>query len=195
MDDEQRLDKALDRYKVKPSRSRVAYFTPEVEDEIYTKGGEALALVVRASILTGARPFSEVCGVESRHVEELDGRQTWRFPPEEHKTGHSTGKDRVVFVPEEVAKIVRRLIKEHPTGKLFRVRGEPWEYTKLKDAFGRLRKKIDGLGPDDTIYAARHTYCKRLLGKGVSMEKVSKLMGNSLAVCQRHYGQWDSRHV
>ena len=36
----------------------------------------------------------------------------------------------------------------------------------------------------------RDTFAVRLLEKGVPMEEVAKLLGNSIRVCERHYSAW-----
>jgi integrase len=40
----------------------------------------------------------------------------------------------------------------------------------------------------------RHTLATRLLGRGVSYERVAEILGNSPAVVRKHYGKWSKEH-
>lgn len=186
-------------YKTPKGRRRVTYFTPVIEQQLYRYSNKAFALALRVCILTGARP-DEFCRLTARHVHETGKGQLWRYSAEEHKTGKQTGEERLIRVPDEVADIVRGLIQDHPTERLFRNRfGRPWNQSALKTAFDRLRKRLAKkgieLGPDDTMYTCRHTYAQRALagtstGKPCSIAQLAKAMGNSPDICMRHYGQW-----
>ncbi len=185
-------------YKSARPNARLTYIDPEIEKAIYQHASLALALLFKVCIRTGSRPISEFGSVEARHVEETERGQLWRFPATEHKTGHRTVKDRLIFVPEEIAEIVRQQIAKYPKGKLFRSKsGKPWNESNAKATFDRLRTKLRKNGvkvPEGTvIYSARHTYAKRMLGgfwgKPVSLNTLADLMGNSVEVCRKHYGE------
>jgi len=176
---------------------RQAYFSEVEEAAIYQHAPKALGELVRVMIRTGARP-GEAARLEFRHVEETPAGQLWRFPPDEHKTGHQTGQDRVIPVPTDIAELIRGK-RRYRHGKVFRNgRGEPWSATGMKSAFFRLRKKLAKKGvkleKDNTLYACRHTYAKRAIAKGITVEKLAARMGNSPAVCWSHYGRdWDKQ--
>ena len=103
----------------------------------------------------------------------------------------------VIPVPSEIAQLVRTKIKRHPKGTLFRnQRGGSWTVTGMKTSFLRLRKKLATKGikleRDNTLYACRHTYAKRSIAKGITVEKLAARMGNSPAVCWDHYAKdWE----
>jgi integrase len=183
-------------FKAGTAGKRVAYFSREQEAAIDKHASRALGEAIRVMIETGVRP-GELAHLEARHVEETEQGQTWRFTPDEHKTGWKTKKDRVVPMPPEIAAIVRQKIKKYPKGKLFRnSRGAPWTSDSFRAAFARLRKKLEKEGikldKDNTLYACRHTYAKRMLAKGVTMENLAAKMGNTPQVCYDHYGKdWD----
>ena len=96
----------------KPSATpRVTSFTPEEEKLMYETADDAQALFIKACILTGARPYSELAKVTADHVVETeqgmfyllkartaDGRQG-------HKSGKKTGKDRRIMLCEEMETI------------------------------------------------------------------------------------------
>lgn len=187
------------KYKVQQVRKRAVYFTPEQEAAMYEEANEALAMAIRVCIRTGARPLSEFGRLEARHVEEHKEGQLWRFPASEHKTGHMTHADRVIYTPREIETIVRGQIEKHPRGPLFRgAKHGPWTRTSLGVAFRRMRKRLLGKGveldDDACMYACRHTYAKRMLGgfwgPAVTLEVLAGLMGNSPKVCWEHYAKW-----
>jgi len=183
-------------FKAGSAGKREAYFTEEQEKAIYLVASPALAEAIRVMIATGARP-GEFAHLEARHVQETEDGQLWVYPPKEHKTGWKTKRPRRIPVPTEIAALVRGKMKRHPKGKLFRNKREaPWTDTGMKTAFARLRVKLAEKGitldPDCTCYGARHTYAKRAIAKGITIEKLAARMGNSPAVCWAHYAKhWE----
>jgi integrase/recombinase XerD len=50
--------------------------------------------------------------------------------------------------------------------------------------------------PDGHFHQLRDTFAVRLLEKGVPLETVAVLLGNTVQVCQKHYAPWvKSRQV
>ena len=179
-------------YKTDPEGRRETYFTDDQEAALYEHADPALRLAIKVMISTGARPVVELGSLEARHVHETDRGQQWRFPAEESK---GRKEPRTIFVPEETAKIVRALIKERPAGKLFRDHnGKPWTNKTMRGRFYDLRRKLERRGikldEDACAYACRHTFAKRKLGEGKSLETLAGLMGNSPTICWKHYAQW-----
>ena len=87
--------------------------------------------------LTGCRP-QELLIVEARHVDV--GNQRWIF-----HTSQSKGKkiSRVVYIPNDTMTIVKRLMKKHPTGTLFRnSAGRPWKKDAVNCAFGLIQERM-----------------------------------------------------
>jgi integrase len=83
---------------------------------------------------TGCRPH-EILTVEAHHVDLQNS--SWVFPPDEAK-----GKKffRVVYLSERALEITKRLLAEHPEGKLFRNSdGRPWHPYDVNCAFGRVQ--------------------------------------------------------
>lgn len=118
----------------------------------------------------GAR-VQEMFKAEARH---LDGERLI-FAVKESK---GKKKNRVIWLPEASLKIVTRLAKEHPTGKLFRNRkGKAWTKNSIRLRFKRLKKlmKMPGL----TATTLRHSFAHhRLVNEQVPLV-VSKLMGHA----------------
>lgn len=187
--------------KVPKAGKRVAYISSEVEEAIYQHARPALALAVKVCILTGARPDIEFASLEPRHVEEMPQGQRWVFPANESK-GRQRG--RTIYVPTEVAEIVRKRIKRQRSGKVFRNEsGEAWSLRGLQSAYRRLKKHLlrKGVEVDEPFvpYVCRHTYAKRMLGgywgKPVTLEVLAGLMGNTPKICWEHYAQWSEQYV
>lgn len=196
-------------YKKPTATPRVTAFSPDEEQAIYEAANEALGLFIKACILTGARPYSELAKVTADHVVETpqgmyyllkarsaDGRHG-------HKSAKKTGKDRRIMLCDEMERITRRLVLTAPKGSgipLFRTsRGRPWKKTNCVQQFLQLKKKLR-LPDDRCVYSARHTYAKRLLsgyytGQPVTIEVLAGLMGNTPKVCWDHYAQWADQYI
>ena len=182
-------------YKCKEGRRRITYFTPEQEQALLGHASTAFALALEVLIRTGYRPSCEFAVLTAAHVEETPNGQVWRFGEEES----TTGRPRVVYVPSEIASVVRELMKRYPTGPVFRNgSGQPWS-RGLKDSFrgaaARVRRAGVELAPGSCLYSCRHTFAKRTLGgywtgKPATIEQVAGLMGNTRQICWDYYAQW-----
>lgn len=178
------------------TRARITYFSEEEEAALLENASPSFAETIRVCIRTGARP-GEFCRLTANHVEETPRGQRWRFSPEEIKNR----RERIVFVPDDIAEIVRRKMREVPKGTpLFRTpRGKPWTPDTLRMKFDILRRKLLGKGielpKDSCFYSCRHTFAKRMLGgywggRPCTIEQLAGLMGNTPKVCWEHYAKW-----
>ena len=188
-------------YKVGNAKRRTTYFSPEQEKALIEHAHPAFAVALRVLIRTGCRPGCEFAAVTARHVEETPSGQVWRFCAEESKTR----RPRIVYVPIEIADIVRELVKRHPAGPYFRnAAGEPWDLHCLRNNWKRVAKRAEKAGivlpPGSCVYSCRHTFAKRTLGgfwtgKPATIEQVAGLMGNTRQVCWDYYAQWCDAYV
>jgi len=187
--------------KVPKVGKRETYMAPEVEEAVYQHARPALALAVRVGIRTGARPDIEFASLEARHVEETPRGQRWRFPADKSK---GREKERTIYVPEEIAGIVRKQMKKHRNGPVFRNEsGGPWTLDALESAFRRLKRRLHKMGivPEEPFvpYTCRHTYAKRMLGgywgEPVTLEVLAGLMGNTPKICWEHYAKWSQQYT
>ena len=191
-------------YEKPTATPRVTAFTPAEEQALYDEADEAFGLFIKALFLTGARPYSELAKVTADDVVETPQGMYYLLKARNaegksgHKTGKKTGKDRRIMLSDEMETITRRLMLTAPKGSgipLFRsTRGKAWKRCNCVQRFLVLKKKLD-LPKDRCLYAARHTYAKRVLsgfytGRPVSIEILAGLMGNTPAVAWRHYAQW-----
>ncbi len=138
---------------------------------------------------TGCRP-GEIARVTADMV-DLD-KGTWTFT--KHKTFKKTGKPRVVYLTPPMVKLCRLLIKEHPTGPIFRNRrGNAWNRNSVRCRFRRLRKK-HGLDKGIVAYAYRHTYATDGLAAGVPATTMAELLGHKdTQMITENYGHLDQK--
>ena len=184
-------------YKTPKQNGRVTYITPEQEKALLASAYPALATAIKVCIRTGARPGCEFAKLTAAHIAERGDRMEWTFRSTESKTRNL----RIIRITEpEILTIVRRQMKLHPKGPIFRnSAGMPWTRELLTEKFRKLKNKLAKKGmefdKDCCMYSCRHTYAKRVLqgywsGKPTNIETLAKLMGNSPQVCRDHYLQW-----
>jgi integrase len=130
-----------------------------------------------ALLETGCRPM-EVARVTAANV-TADGK-TWIL--DEHKTDH-TGNARIVYLTPAMQELTRRLMREYPTGPLFRGTREvggiriPWTANAIRCRFRYLRKRHPELA-GVTAYTLRHHFATQALLNGVPGPLVSSLLGH-----------------
>lgn len=67
-------------------------------------------------------------------------------------------------------------------------------HTRTSKWGNRLRKLFTLAGvPKAVPHMFRHTFARDFLERGGSMAELAELLGNSEAICQKHYSKWDSR--
>ena len=187
---------------------RVTAFSPEEEQAMYEATDEAHGLFIKACILTGARPYSELAKVTADHVVETPQGMYYLLKARTaegqhgHKTAKKTGKDRRIMLCDEMETITQRLMLTAPKGSaipLFRTtRGKAWKRCNGVQRFLALKRKL-GLPEDRCMYSCRHSFAKRTLsgfytGKPVSIEVLAGLLGNTPAVAWRHYAAWADQY-
>ncbi len=99
-----------------------------------------------------------------------------------------TGKPVVLPLPPEVAQTIRAMIKPN-TQYLFWT-GNGLAKSAVADWQRSLRKLFKLAGVKGHAHRFRTTFAVRLLEKGVSLEAVAMLLGNSVRVAERHYAPW-----
>lgn len=139
---------------------------------------------------TGARP-QEARAIEPRHVDLENERIV--FPKEESK-GKRTS--RVIYLHGEALEIIKCLMDEGRTGKLFlNNRGTPWTKYAVCNRFFRISKIV---GKRLFCYAARHGFATRKLKQGHDGIIIAALMGHAdgsmLAKVYSHVDQ-DAEHL
>jgi integrase len=139
---------------------------------------------------TGARPSELAAATAADFDADLGAfvfkkegsRRKERFS---HKTA-TKGKDRVIMLTGPTLETVKALVKQHPTGPLFRRRrGGMLKQFHYVGLFTRIQKK---LGWDEvSCYSYRHTFATEMLKAGMDVDTLAHLMGNSPVVIRQHY--------
>jgi integrase len=136
---------------------------------------------LRALELTGARPFSEMAQVTAADIDFTAGTITLQ----RHKNRKKTGKPRVIFLVPELKKMLEARVLQYPEGALFRSRrGKTWYTGSSRKWFALIEEK---LGFEAHAYAYRHTFITDALIRGVPVEVLAALVGNTPAVLHRNY--------
>lgn len=151
--------------------SRTDTISPsEFSELLFHVPDEQFRVLLQFSLEVGARP-QESKNLEARHVDFE--RKLCVY----HYTEAKKDKTRVIYLTDEAIKILKKLAKEHPEGKLFRnTRGEPWTANAVRCRFRRLEDKV---GKRFTQYTFRHTWITDKLTAGVDSHIVAKLAGHS----------------
>jgi integrase len=144
---------------------------------------------------TGCRP-GEAYYATAKNYDRAQGAIVHRHdaePPDYvHKTARKTGKDRVIFLNPDLRAMVERLALKYPTGPLLRNRdGRPWTNSSVYLMLKRLRTKLGLTAGKMIAYSYRHTFATDWLLDGGSIKVLADLMGNSVAMIEKHYGHLD----
>ena len=115
-------------------------------------------------------------GVIRVQAKEIDG-EFWQ---------PKTGKDRVVPISKTLRRYLDTYVPKKVAGKWYfsTPEGKRWDPDNFSQFLRETNKKA-GL-----VWACldfRHTFGSHLAMKGESLYKISKLMGNSPEICQKHY--------
>jgi integrase len=161
----------------------------EIPDEaeiraIFSAASPEFLIFLRFLNNTGCRP-GEASIIHKRHVKMQDCEV--RFKIGEDKTSAKTGKQRVIHLNGDAAKILEVLIAANDGGPLFlNSRGNAWTKDSIKCAMARIRERT-GLDSRAVAYAIRHHYITDALAQGVPLSTVAEMVGNSPEVIAKVY--------
>lgn len=178
----------------KRSRGQEAYISQAVWKALIERvstTNHGFAELLRFLYGTGCRP-AEAYHVEARYYHRADRCVIYPGQPGPNdyawKNSRRTGKDRIIFLPDELAEVVERRIKQFPEGPIFRSRqGRRWCNEAVSVNFRWYAKKLT-ISPPPTAYGFRHTYATDWLLSGGSIKVLADLIGTSVAMIERHYG-------
>jgi integrase len=178
----------------KRSRGAEAYISPEIWKKLIGRVGatnHGFADLLRFLHGTGCRP-SEAYHVEARYYQPKEKCVVYPGHPGPDdfawKNARKSGKDRVIFLTDELAEIVERRIKERPTGPIFQSRhGRRWCQEAVSVNLRWYAKRLE-ISPPPTAYGFRHTYATNWLLSGGSIKVLADLIGTSVSMIERHYG-------
>jgi integrase len=178
----------------KRSRGQEAYIPPATWQKLIGRVGatnHGFADILRFLHGTGCRP-GEAYNVEARYYHPGDRCVVYPGQPGPTdyawKNARRTGNDRVIFLSDDLAEMVERLIAKHPTGPIFRTsRKSMWVQEAMSVNLRWYAKKL-GITPAPTAYGFRHTYATDWLLNGGSIKVLADLIDTSVSMIERHYG-------
>jgi integrase len=177
----------------KRSRGQEAYVSPAVWKKLIDRVGKtnhAFADLLRFAHGTGCRP-SEAYHVEARYYDRADRCIVYPGHPGPDdfawKNARKSGKDRVIFLTDDIAAIVEKRIAERPEGPIFRSRhNKQWAQEAVSVNLRWYATKL-GIKPAPTLYGFRHAYATDWLLAGGSIKVLADLIGTSVNMLERHY--------
>lgn len=159
---------------------------PESRDRVLTNAEHAWLVAAARCQKENGKEFALVliasrCGARPQQIREVTAANvignTWVF--KRHKTRGKTKKPLVIYLPPCLATMTRMLVRQNPTGPLFRQEsGRPWSKENIARRLLRLRRKL-GISDDVIMYAYRHTYATNAMMAGLSTAEVATLLGHT----------------
>lgn len=159
--------------------------TPEEKEKIKAAASEGLRDFLMVLEGTGCRPFSEAARLTAADIDFEKGRAIL----EKHKNAKK-GKVRTLYFPPHVLSRLKELAERYPEGVLLRNRlGLPWSKNNTSKYIARICKRLGIEGV--TSYTIRHAFISTALVKGVPIDVIAQLAGNSPDVIRKNYSQLD----
>jgi integrase len=133
----------------------------------------AAADAIRFIALTGARR-GEVTGLRWRYVDLKQSQVV--LPPKAHKTGHKTGKPRIIALPAEAQAIITRQPPGEPDEYVFRstITGSP---IALNTDWPKVRSRAK-LPASLGLHGLRHSIGTHFAMQGASAVELMELLGH-----------------
>jgi integrase len=188
------------------SRGRDCLITPE-QHQLFLRltPHSGMHRVLIALENTGARP-GELAAAEARYWDEerhaLVYHADVRRRHGEFRSKAAAHKDRIIYFTGAALELMQQLIRQYPTGKLFRTRkGRPFDVRGIQSFFRHFRRRKAVQMPGLTAYSYRHTFATNWLKESRSIELLAELLGNTPAIIRKHYahlcGDWRTlrRHL
>lgn len=167
----------------KPTKDQREYWLPVCEwQTVLDACTSNIRDVVEFMLLTGARP-QEARILKPHHW--VKRRSQFVLKASESKGGKVS---RVIYVPQEFAPRIEKLIKAKNTYVFTNHRGQQWSNTAFNSAARRIKKKT-GIA-EFCMYSCRHGFAvERIVEAGLDLAIVSKLLGHaSTEMVYKKYG-------
>jgi integrase len=178
----------------KRSRGQEAYVSPATWKKLIDRVGATnhlFADLLRFLRGTGCRP-SEAYHVEARYYRAAEKCVVYPGHPGPDdfawKNARRSGKDRLIFLTDDLAEMVEQRIAEHPDGPIFRSRHDRRWCQEAVSVNLRWYAKRLGIKPPPTAYGFRHSFATDWLLNGGSIKVLADLIGTSVSMIERHYG-------
>jgi len=176
----------------KRSRGKEAYIEKAVFDRLIAKANSNFSDLLGFMYNTGCRP-AEAYNLQARYYQQRDkciiypGQPT----PDDYawKNAFRTGKDRIIYLNDDLAEMVERRCRQYPQGPVFRTKRDTRWSNEAVSVMLRwyCHKERLNIKPVPTAYGCRHSYATDFLADGKSIKVLAELMGTSVAMLEKHY--------
>ncbi|WP_158322688.1 tyrosine-type recombinase/integrase [Acidisphaera rubrifaciens] len=159
--------------------ARVRYLSDEEARRLINACAPDFRAIVHAALLTGMR-YGELSALQVKDVDI-----TARIATVRHS---KAGKPRTVILTDEATELLRQQMLGMSGGSLVLARADeqPWgkshQHRPLRDACVHA-----AITPPISFHGLRHSFASRLAMRGVPMAVIAAALGNSEAICARHY--------
>lgn len=166
---------------------RIRYLSDDETLRLVNACTPAFRTLVQAALLTGMR-YGELVVLRVADL-DLAARVL-------HVREAKAGKPRVVHLGDEAVRLFEAQAIGKPGGALVLPRedgtawGESHQHRPLRDACAAAK-----IAPPLGFHGLRHTFASRLAGRGVPMAVIAAALGNSEAICARHYAHLSPTYV
>ena len=167
--------------------AKVRYLTDDEATRLVNACDPAFRPLVIAGLLTGCR-YGELCNLHAGDLDLEHGRATVR----ESKAS----KPRIVTLTSEAVRLFEQAAAGKPRTALVLTRedGAPWgkghQSRRLADAC-----KAASIAPAIGAHILRHTHASRLAMAGTPMSVIAAQLGNSEAICAKHYAHLSPSYI
>lgn len=142
--------------------------------------------------LTGARR-SELCLARIEDLTHAAGRPA-AIVLRHHKTSDKDGRDRVIHLGPEAARLVTEAVAGRTFGRIFLDDdGRPWKPSRVSAVFRRLRNAL-GLHKDLTVHCTRHEFASAVVVRH-GLQEAQKLLGHANVQTTERYSHLQPEHL
>jgi integrase len=168
--------------KAKPVHYKVRYLTePELNKLLPHLPSEPIKLLHQVCFYTGCR-IGEAFAIEASHIKGNKLRVLEQLDKQGQTRETKNGKVRTAYIfPEAIPVIKRWILAKGAIDAPTRSRMAKITKSACRRAFPGNESKWC------KFHDMRHSYAIALISKGVSLTAVAQCLGNSTAVCEKHY--------
>lgn len=175
----------------KRSRGEEAYIDAPIYDKLVRAVNSNFADLIRFLRDTGCRP-AEAYHAEARYYRASEKILVYPGQPKPGdfvwKNAVKTGRDRVIYLNDDLVKMIERRIKLYPEGHLFRTkRNSKWSNEAMSVALRWYSKRLS-ISPPPTAYGFRHSFATDWLLNSGPIKVLADMIGTSVGMIERHYG-------
>ncbi|HEX4144550.1 MAG TPA: tyrosine-type recombinase/integrase [Pirellulales bacterium] len=177
--------------KRKRSRGVEAYIQQADYDTLIAAVNPNFGDLIRFLHDTGCRP-AEAYHAEARYYRAAEKVLIYPGQPKPGdfvwKNARKTGRDRVIYLNDDLVKMIERRMKLYPEGPLFRTkRNRRWSNEAVSVGFRWYAKKLS-IVPAPTAYGFRHSFATDWLLNSGPIKVLADMIGTSVTMIEQHYG-------